>query len=147
MLDSKHIAQACYQNQWQKDKASQHLGLNIVEIDAGYCVLTMAIQDYMLNGHQTCHGGFIFAMADSCFAYACNSDNRPTVASGCNIDYLRPGLAGDTLTAVGKRIHRGRTSGLYDVAISNQKGQLVAQFSGRAQQVGEQLLDLSSLKD
>ncbi len=145
--DSKLIAQACYQSQWQDDAASQHLGLQVLDIDAGYCRLTMQVQNHMLNGHKTCHGGFIFAMADSCFAYACNSDNRPTVASGCSIDYLRPGFAGDTLTAVGKRINRGTRTGLYDVEISNQDGQSVAQFRGRAHQVGEQLLDLSNLKE
>jgi acyl-CoA thioesterase len=110
-------------------------------VDEGQACMTMQVQDFMLNGHGTCHGGFLFAMADSAFAFACNSDNRPTVASGCSIDFIRPAKAQDLLTATAKRLSRGKVTGLYDVEITNSDQQPIAQFRGRAHQIGTHIID------
>jgi len=145
MSESKALAQACYQQLWQNDHASQHLGIEMQQVDEGHACITMSVKQFMLNGHGTCHGGFLFAMADSAFAFACNSDNRPTVASGCSIDFIRPAKADDLLTATAKRLSRGRRTGLYDVEITNSDRKTIAQFRGRAHQVGSHIIDPTTL--
>ena len=141
------LAQQCADHMWKTDTAAQHLGIEILEVASGSCRMSMVVQPFMLNGHGSCHGGFMFAFADTCFAYSCNSDNQPTVASGCDINYLRPGKSGETLFATGKRVNRGRSTGLYDVEITNQDGKKLAEFRGRAHQVGEHLIDPANLKE
>lgn len=128
-------ARAMYQN----DACAQALGIDIVEMGEGYAVLTMTVTPQMLNGHRTCHGGQLFALADTAFAYACNSQGLAAVASGCSIDFLRPGFAGDRLTASARVQHQGKLTGVYDIEIVNQQQKPVALFRGRSHRTGGSL--------
>ena len=109
--------------------------MEIIKVAPGYAELTMPVQDWMTNGHDTCHGGMIFSLADSAFAFSCNTENHPTVAAGVTIDYISPGHKGDLLVAKASKSHqRGRT-GVYDVRVENQKGELIALFRGRSHRI------------
>ncbi len=125
-------ARAMYQN----DACAQALGIDIVEMDDGVAVLTMTVTPQMLNGHRTCHGGQLFSLADTAFAYACNSQGLAAVASGCSIDFLRPGFAGDRLTATARVKHQGKLTGVYDIEILNQQQKTVALFRGKSHRIG-----------
>ncbi|MBK6869191.1 MAG: hydroxyphenylacetyl-CoA thioesterase PaaI [Burkholderiales bacterium] len=118
------------------DTASKDtLGLELIACEPGRARMRMTVRPLHLNGHQICHGGFIFTLADSTFAYACNSRNHNTVANGCSIEFLRPAHAGDVLTAEGvEQVLNGR-HGVYDIRVSNQKGQTVALFRGKSTQI------------
>jgi acyl-CoA thioesterase len=118
-----------------RDRASQAMGMALAEIRPGYARMTMTVRDDMLNGHQTCHGGYIFALADSAFAFACNSHNLNTVGAGCSIDYLAPGRLHDVLTAVAVEQALAGKSGIYDIKVSNQDGRTVALFRGKSHRV------------
>jgi acyl-CoA thioesterase len=115
------------------DRASKDfMGMELVSCEPGRAVMRMTVRDEMLNGHQICHGGLIFALADSTFAFACNSRNFVTVASGCSIEFLRPARAGDVLTCEGaEQVLQGR-HGIYDMKVSNQRGEVVALFRGKS---------------
>ncbi len=117
---------------YARDNCAQALGIDIIDMDDGVAVLTMTVTPLMLNGHQTCHGGQLFSLADTAFAYACNSQGLPAVAAGCSIDFFRPALAGDKLTATAHVRHQGRQTGVYDIEIINQQANVVALFRGRA---------------
>ena len=125
-------ARAMYQN----DACAQALGIDIVEMDDGVAVLTMTVTPLMLNGHRTCHGGQLFSLADTAFAYACNSQGLAAVASGCSIDFLRPGFAGDRLTATARVKHQGKLTGVYDIEIVNQQQKTGALFRGKSHRIG-----------
>ncbi|WP_372656822.1 hydroxyphenylacetyl-CoA thioesterase PaaI [Hydrogenophaga sp.] len=118
------------------DTASKHtMGMELVAVAPGRAVMRMAVQPLHLNGHQICHGGFIFTLADSTFAFACNSHNKNTVAAGCSIEFLRPAHAGDVLTCEGlEQTLQGR-HGIYDMQVRNQKGEVVAMFRGKSAQI------------
>ncbi|EIK94768.1 phenylacetic acid degradation protein PaaD [Pseudomonas sp. M47T1] len=132
---ARDLAQQCAQALLARDAASQALGLHLLDADAGYAQLSMSVRPDMLQGHRTCHGGFIFALADSAFAMACNSYDLATVAQGCSIEYIGAVPVGDVLTATcQEQSRRGRT-GTYDVRIENQNGQLIALFRGKSYQV------------
>lgn len=112
--------------------ARETMGIQIVSVEPGRAVLRMAVQPLHLNGHRICHGGFIFTLADTTFAYACNSYNRNAVAAGCSIEFLKPGLEGDVLTCEGaEQVLQGR-HGIYDMRVTNQKGEVVAVFRGKS---------------
>jgi acyl-CoA thioesterase len=117
---------------WPDDHAARGLGMGIVAVGPGTATLRMPVRQDMVNGHGSCHGAFIFAVADSCFAYACNSDNHRAVAGGVDINFLAPASIGDMLTAVGTRRQQGGRSGIYDVEVTNQDNKLVAVFRGRS---------------
>ena len=117
---------------FERDQASQSLGMVIEEVRAGYARLRMTVRPDMLNGHAYCHGGFIFALADSAFAFACNSRNRATVAAGAAIEYLAPVGAGEVLVAEGQERALGGRLGVYDVVVRREDGAEVAQFRGRS---------------
>jgi acyl-CoA thioesterase len=102
----------------------------------GYAVLTMKVTPQMLNGHQSCHGGQLFTLADTAFAYACNSQGLAAVASGCTIDFIRPAFAGDMLTATAQVRHQGKQTGVYDIEIVNQHQKAVAFFRGKSHRIG-----------
>jgi acyl-CoA thioesterase len=143
-LDQQALAEACAHAMYARDTASQSLGMRLQKIAPGYASLSMSVRADMLNGHQTCHGGFIFALADSAFAFACNSRNQATVAAGCSIEYLAPGRAGDMLSAVAQeQVLKGRT-GIYDVSVTNQDGQLIAVFRGKSHRIQGELLVLGA---
>ena len=125
------------------DRASRALGMRIESVAPGQAEITMTVRDDMVNGHAICHGGYIFLLADSTFAFACNSYNRNTVAQGCSIDYLAPVHAGDTLRARGVERSRSGRTGVYDVEVSNQHGKAVALFRGKSYRIDGQLVDES----
>lgn len=116
---------------FENDRASAALGMHIVALTAGHAVITMRVRGDMLNGFAIAHGGFIFALADTAFAAACNEDERVTVASGAEISYLRPALEGQLLTATAHRRHVSGRNGIYDVQVSN-KEEVIAEFRGRS---------------
>ena len=123
------------------DAASQGLDMKVEEMAPGYARLTMRVRPDMLNGHKTRHGGFIFALADSAFAFSCNSRNVSTVASGCTIDFLAPGFEGDLLTAVAQERSLAGRTGVYDVTVTNQDGRNVAIFRGRSYRIKGQIVE------
>jgi acyl-CoA thioesterase len=117
---------------YARDNAAQHLGISIEDVGPGYAVLTMTVTAEMLNGHATCHGGMLFSLADTAFAYACNSRNEATVAAGCSIEYLAPAREGDRLTATARETAKTGRQGVYDIAITNDAGEIIATFRGRS---------------
>jgi len=138
------LAEAAGAAMFARDAASQALGMKLVEIRPGYARMTMPVRSDMLNGHQTCHGGFIFALADSAFAFACNSHNHTTVGAGCTIDYLAPGRLDDLLTAEAiERTLAGKT-GIYDVNVTNQEGKMIATFRGKSHRVAGEVVPTHS---
>lgn len=126
------LADAVTQAMWSRDRTSQGLGMQILSVKPGYALMAMPVRADMVNGHHICHGGFIFTLADSAFAYACNSYNQNTVASGCNIDFLAPAHVGDLLEAEAvERSLAGRT-GVYDITVRTRTGKTVALFRGKS---------------
>jgi acyl-CoA thioesterase len=139
-MDSQQLAKAAGDAMYSNDIACQDLGIELRSISPGRAEMTMTVRDTMLNGHDVCHGGFIFTLADSCFAYACNSHNQNTLAAGARIDFLAPGRAGDVLLARGEeRALAGRT-GIYDVTVSNQDGTEIALFRGNSHRIKGELV-------
>ncbi len=114
------------------DKASKALGMRIESVNPGEAVIVMTVRDDMLNGHDICHGGLIATLADSAFAFACNSYNELTVASGFVIDLMAPARLGDVLTARCHEVSRAGRTGVYDAEVSNQRGERIAVFRGRS---------------
>ena len=117
---------------FRNDRASKQLGMRIIEVTPGSATLSMTVRDDMLNGHDLCHGGLIATLADSTFAFACNSYNELTVASGFAIDLLAPGRLGDVLTARCTEVSKAGRTGVYDAEITNQRGERIAVFRGRS---------------
>ena len=133
--EAQALAERVARAMLDRDPASQRLGMHIGKGAPGRAEVTMTVQPDMLNGHAICHGGFIFTLADSAFAYACNSYNLSTVASGCAIDFVAPAREGDVLTARAvERSIAGRT-GVYDIDVVNQRGETVALFRGKSYRV------------
>ncbi len=128
---AQKLAEESARCMYDNDTASRALGIKIVRVAEDQATVCMTVRADMVNGHDICHGGMIFTLADSGFAFACNSRNRAAVASNCNIDFLRPALRGDLLTAQAEVSHRGKNAGLCDVSVRNQKNKLVSQFRGR----------------
>ena len=140
--DARTLAERVADSMYERDTATQALGIRIAHVGPGYAELAMAVRADMLNGHEICHGGFIFTLADSAFAYACNSYNLNTVASGCAIDFTAPARAGDVLTArAHERQLAGRT-GVYDVEVANQRGETVALFRGKSYRIKGHLIEV-----
>ena len=139
--DARTLAERVADSMYERDTATQALGIRIAHVGPGYAELAMAVRSDMLNGHEICHGGFIFTLADSAFAYACNSYNLNTVASGCAIEFTAPARAGDVLTArAHERQLAGRT-GVYDVEVANQRGETVALFRGKSYRIKGHLIE------
>lgn len=136
MDDLQALAELAGKTMFERDPASQALGMQLCEIRPGYARMTMAVRRDMLNGHQTCHGGYIFMLADSAFAFACNSHNHNTVGAGCTIEYLAPGRLGDMLAAEAVEQALAGKTGVYDVKVSNQEGRIVALLRGKSHRVG-----------
>ncbi|TMH57036.1 MAG: hydroxyphenylacetyl-CoA thioesterase PaaI [Betaproteobacteria bacterium] len=133
--EAQALAESVAAAMYARDHASQSLGMSIAAIGPGRAELRMTIRQDMLNGHAICHGGFVFALADSAFAFACNSYNLTTVASGCAIDFVAAAHEGDVLTAVAQeRSVSGRT-GVYDIEVINQRGERVAFFRGKSYRI------------
>jgi len=146
MTDSDiQLAEACTQAMQENDDASRLLGINITETRPHFATAQMTVINEMTNGHDICHGGFIFTLADSAFAYASNSTNHTTVASGCTIEFIAPARTGDTLTATVSKRARTQRTGVYDVDITNQTGHLIAIFRGKSYQIKGQVIKGESL--
>ncbi len=126
---------------WADDEASRRLGMTMNAVASGTATVSMAVRDDMTNGHGTAHGGFIFALADSAFAFACNSHNERTVAQACDIVFTAPAHAGDILVATATERHRFGRNGIYDIRVTRD-GQVVAEFRGRSRSVGEPIVDV-----
>ena len=138
---AQRLAERVAEGMFVNDRASRGLGMQIASVAPGRAEMTMAVREDMLNGHAMCHGGFIFLLADSTFAFACNSYNRNTVAQGCSIDYLAPAHLGDVLHATGvERSRTGRT-GVYDIEVRNQHGKTVALFRGKSYRIDGHVVD------
>jgi acyl-CoA thioesterase len=121
---------------YARDNCARQMGIEILEMGEGFARLSMTITEAMLNGHQSCHGGQLFTLADTAFAYACNSQGLAAVASGCSIDFVRPGSLGDRLIATARVRSQGRQTGVYDIEITNQHEKTVALFRGRSHRIG-----------
>jgi acyl-CoA thioesterase len=131
-MDRQALARATADAMWAGDHASKWLGMKIEEVKAGYARLSMRVTREMVNGHDTCHGGMIFTLADSSFAYACNSHNQRAVAANCSIDFLAPARLGDVLVATAVEQVRAGRAGVYDIRVENQAGETIASFRGRS---------------
>lgn len=139
--DAQALAELAGKTMFERDAASRALGMQLAEIRPGYARMTMPVRADMLNGHQTCHGGYIFTLADSAFAFACNSHNHNTVGAGCSIDYLAPGREGDLLTAEATEQALAGKTGVYDIKVSNQEGRTIALFRGKSHRVAGQVAE------
>ncbi len=133
------IARLAAKTMWAADKAGHALGIEIVEVGPGHSTLAMVVRDDMLNGHDMAHGGFIFTLADTAFAYACNSGGNSTVAAQCQVTYLAPGKLGDRLVARAKVIAGGGRSGLTDVTVTA-GDMVIAEFRGYSRTIGGSFL-------
>ena len=134
-LSPDELARACADAMWQEDNACQGLGIELLRIGPGEAVMAMTVQPRMVNGHGIVHGGFIFTLADSAFAYACNTHNDRAVAAQGQISFIRPGRIGDRLVATAREISRSGRSGICDVQVT--VGEIsIAEFRGHSRSVG-----------
>ncbi len=132
MTTPQQVAEATRDAMWKDDRASKMLGLQVVAIGPGTATLTMTVRDDMLNGHDICHGGLITTLADSAFAFACNAYNEVTVASGFDVNLIAAAKKGDVLTATAREVSKAGRTGVYDIDVTNQRGEPVAAFRGRS---------------
>ena len=134
--DQAELARRVGAAMYAADAASKDtMGMQLVQCEPGRATMTMPVRALHLNGHQICHGGFIFTLADSTFAFACNSYNKNTVAAGCSIEFLKPGHLGDVLTCEGVEQTLSGRHGIYDMKVTNQRGQVIALFRGKSAQI------------
>ena len=134
-LSPDDLARACTDAMWLEDSASQGLGMEIVRVGPGEAVLAMRVRPDMVNGHAIAHGGFIFLLADSAFAFACNSRNERTVAAQCNIAFIKPAKLGDRLVATAREISKTGRSGIYDVRVTV-NDIAIAELRGHSRAIG-----------
>jgi acyl-CoA thioesterase len=144
MLDPDALARACGQSMWANDTASQSLGMQVEQVRSGYARIRMSITAQMTNGHGIGHGGYTFLLADSAFAFACNSFNQRAVAAGASIEFLASTQLGDTLVATANMRSQGKRAGVYDVEVVNQEAKTVALFRGRSATIKGQLVEGST---
>lgn len=134
-MNAQQVAEAVRDAMFANDRASKALGMEILSIAPGRATVAMTVREDMLNGVDICHGGLITTLADSTFAFACNSHNELTVASGFTVDIVAPGRLGDRLTAVGEEVHLAGRTGVYDITVRNQREELVAVFRGKSYRI------------
>ena len=142
--DPQALAELAGKTMYERDPASQALGMALDEIRPGYARMSMRVRGEMLNGHATCHGGYIFMLADSAFAFACNSHNFNTEGAGCSIDYLSPGREGDLLVAEAVEQALAGKTGVYDVTVTNGEGRTVALFRGKSHRVSGHVAEVGA---
>ena len=140
-MDAQQLAEASAAAMWAGDRAGHALYMKIEAVAPGTASLSMAVREDMVNGHGICHGGFIFTLADTAFAYACNSQNYSAVAAGARIEFLAPGHLGDRLVAAARQVVQGGRTGVYDVVVSNREGKQLALFRGNSHRLGGALVD------
>jgi acyl-CoA thioesterase len=134
--DPHKLASAVAMSMWAVDTATKDtMQMTLITAEPGRAVLEMQVRELHLNGHQICHGGFIFTLADSTFAFACNSYNKVAVAAGCSIEFLKPAHLGDVLTCEGVEQTLTGRHGIYDMRVTNQKGETIAMFRGKSAQI------------
>lgn len=139
--DPQALAEKVAAAMWSRDRATNALAMQILGVKPGYAMVSMPVRADMLNGHDICHGGYLFTLADSAFAYACNSYNQNTVASACHIDFLAPAREGDILEAEAvERSLSGRT-GVYDVTVRTRAGKTIALFRGKSYRISGEVID------
>ncbi|MBO6637807.1 MAG: hydroxyphenylacetyl-CoA thioesterase PaaI [Roseitalea sp.] len=141
MMTPEDLARSCADAMWRQDKASQHLGMEIEHVAPGEATVAMTVGPHMVNGHGTCHGGYIFTLADSAFAFACNGYNQRTVAQHTSLTFISPGKQGDRLTATGREVSRTGRSGIYDISVTNQDGDVIGEFRGHSRTVPGTILE------
>ncbi len=139
--EAQALAERVAAAMWARDVASQALGMRLARVGPGHAELSMTVRADMLNGHAICHGGFIFTLCDSAFAYACNSYDLNTVASGCSIDFLAPAREGDVLTAIAQEISVAGRTGVYDIDVANARGERIALFRGKSYRIKGHVID------
>ncbi|WP_209017607.1 hydroxyphenylacetyl-CoA thioesterase PaaI [Roseibium aggregatum] len=139
-MSPQELAEACAKLMWDDDRASKGLGIELLKVEPGKAVLTMRVAEHMTNGHGNMHGGFLFALADSAFAFACNSYNQMTVAQHCSITYIAPGSLGDMLTADAREVSRKGRSGIYDIRVTREDGTVLAEFRGHSRTINRTFL-------
>jgi len=137
----QRLAERATQALFDGDRASQALGMRVESSAPGRATVTMTVRADMVNGHRICHGGLIFTLADSAFAFACNSHGDNTVAAGAAIEFLLPAREGDALRAVATERWRAGRAGIYEIDVKNQRGETVAMFRGRSHQIAGRLID------
>ena len=140
-MHADEVARRSAEAMWTGDRASQSLGMEILDVGPGRATLRMTVTDDMVNGHAIGHGGYTFTLADSAFAFACNSYNRVTVAAGAEIRFRAPTRLGDVLTATAAERDRQGRDGTYDISVSTPDGTVVATFVGRSKEIGGTLFD------
>jgi acyl-CoA thioesterase len=142
-VDPQTIAERVGTGMLAEDAASRGLGMQVVAMGPGTACITMLVRPEMLNGFKICHGGYITLLADSAFAFACNSYNELTLAAGIVVDFIAPANEGDLLTAQAREVTQAGRTGVYDVAVTNQRGETVALLRGRSHRVkGKQVVPL-----
>jgi acyl-CoA thioesterase len=139
-LNAQQLAERATAALYERDRASQALGMRLAAVRPGWARVTMRVRADMVNGHQVCHGGLVFALADSAFAFACNSHNESTVAAAASIDFLSGAREGDELTAEASELWRTRRNGIYEISVCNQRGERIALFRGRSYRIDGQLV-------
>ena len=144
--DPHAIAKACAETMWAEDRASQALGMKVEKIAPGEAMLSMPVRADMTNGHSICHGGFIFTLADSTFAFACNTYNQRTVAQQCAVTFISPVRQGETLTAHAVERNRAGRGGIYDVTVRDNRNNVVAEFRGHSRTIAGDLLAADQTK-
>ena len=140
LSDAQRLAERAAHGLFERDRASQGLGMRLLEVRPGRARVAMTVRADMLNGHQVCHGGLVFALADSAFAFACNSYNDSTVAAAAAIDFLAAAREGDELSAEAVELWRTRRNGIYEITVMNQRGERVALFRGRSYRIDGQVV-------
>jgi len=141
MMDANERAQRSAMAMWENDHASKWFGFDLAEVTEGRAVMTLVVQKHHCNGHGLCHGGVTFALADSAFAFACNSRNQSTVAQANLINFIAPGHVGDKLTATALEVSATGRSGIYDVTVRNQDNKVIGEFRGMSRAIKGHLFD------
>ena len=145
--EAQALAEAVADAMWARDRAANALGIKIESVGPGVSHLSMPVRGDMVNGHHICHGGMIFSLADTAFAYACNSYNKNTVASACHIDFLAPAKEGETLEAEAVEQSAAGRTGVYDITVRNNHGKTIALFRGKSYRIsGEVIAGLAAEK-
>ena len=144
-LSPEELAKRCAEAMWRDDRASQALGMSLDAVGPGTATLSMTVTETMINGHEICHGGLIFTLADSAFAFACNAYNKVTVAQHCSVTFLAPAKLGDRLTARAEERSLNGRSGIYDIRVDDQDGKAIAEFRGHSRTIkGHLVPDLAA---
>jgi len=139
-MDASAIARASADAMWADDAASRNLGMQLISVEPGHAVVAMTVTESMVNGHDLCHGGFIFTLADSAMAFACNSYNQRAVAQHCAITFVTAARRGDRLVANATERSRAGRSGIYDVTVTREEGLVIAEFRGHSRTIEGELV-------